>query len=361
MERALLDMLSQQSEGVALAVADVEGRITMTTPALRTMLGRDLESLDPEELGAFTLRDPVDDRPLGISELPLVRACAGEVVRDEVLSLLRPDGLLLYLRCSAAPLRGEHAELQGAIALVQDVTAEWTLTAKQTELRERLVRTVNHELRTPLTKILGHCELLGEVLAEDGDSLPAHVVSSVRAIERAGRELAHLAQRVTDLADLETATQVELAPADLGALVQQEVEAVRAREVSAGIDIQVEVSEDLEVTVDGRLVRLAVRELLENAVHHAPPSSRVLVTVLGRDGHLDVTVADEGPGIPAADRERVLRPFERGRTEDPSASSPGLGLAVVSAVAAAHGGAVLLEDHPPHGLLARLTLLRRLV
>lgn len=354
MKHTLLEMLSHQAAGVALAVSDASGLLTMTTPALARMLGQDLGSVSEQALQPLDVRDPLTDRLLAQSEIPLVRACAGEVVTDQVVTVRRPDGLRIYLRCSASPLQGGDGEAQGAIALVQDVTAEWTLTQKQTELRDRLVGTINHELRTPLTKILGHCELLGELTQGVLADLPVGVAHSLRAIERAGRELAALARRITDLADLEAVTQVVAAPLDLSALVREEV-ALQSRPQTAQIALTAPAS--LVVSVDGRLVAAAVRELLGNALRHAPPGSRVEVRLRPGVGYVVITVADQGVGIPAHDRERMLEPFERGESLDPSDSSPGLGLAVVSAVAAAHGGSVDLQENEPRGLVVVLTLI----
>lgn len=357
MDRTLFDMLSYESS-VALAISDTHGRITMTTPGLRKMLGSDVHSLGEESLRHLGMRNATDDRLLTAGDMPMVRATGGEVVRDEVLYLRRPDDLVVYLRVSAAPLRGHDAEISGAIALVQDVTAEWTAARKQSELRDQLVATVNHELRTPLTKILGHCALLAEFASDQDETMSSNVRFSVGAIERAGHELAALAQRVTALADLEATTRIETRPLNLKSLVAREIEAVRTRSINDDHVRVVFDSPEIVVTADEHLVAWAIRELLENAFSHAPRGSQVRVAIDPQDGHVQISIADTGVGIPKPDWERVVKPFERVGSPDPSDSSPGLGLAVASAVAASHGGSLTLAETDPHGLTVRVCLLR---
>lgn len=353
MESGLLQLLGDHP-AVALAVTDASGRVTLSTPALERMLGRRVESFTEREMASFGACDPMGGRTLGVHELPLARAVRGEVVVDEVLRLTRSDGRTVYLRCSAAPLREEGHAVGGAIVLVYDVTVEWLALRKQAELRDRLVSVINHELRTPLTKILGHTELL--VGSVDAEGLPSAASRSLAAIARAGDELGRLVRRLSDLADLEAAAHLDPASLDLVTVLVEEVEA--AERLREDVSMLLDAPGELPVTMDRSRVSWAVRELLDNAVRHAPAGSKVLVEAVLLDGHVEIIVTDAGEGISEDDRERVLHPFERSSSADRSSSSPGVGLAAVAAVAAAHGGSITLEDADPHGLRARLDLRR---
>ena len=101
-----------------------------------------------------------------------------------------------------------------------------------------------------------------------------------------------------------------------------------------------------------QLLALAVSNLVDNALKHAPAGSTITVAAALADGRPALSVADRGPGIPAADRERALGRFVR---LDPSRGSPGagLGLALVAAVARMHGAEIVLGDNGP-GLRATL-------
>jgi signal transduction histidine kinase len=93
------------------------------------------------------------------------------------------------------------------------------------------------------------------------------------------------------------------------------------------------------------LHRLALN-LIENALRHTPPGTRVRATLVRQDADVVLTVADDGPGIPAALRERLFERFVRGRGD--AGGGSGLGLSIVRAVAESHGGTVVAES-PPEG------------
>src|SRR4051812_24408456 len=135
----LQTLLAQTSVGIA--ASDIEGRLTLLSPALQELFDQPFEPIGEAELGPrFQLYDESGTAPLALEDVPLVRARAGEVVRDQVVTARIGSRGLVYLRCNAAPLRSGE-EILGAIGLVQDVTAEHAALARQGELRERLVDT----------------------------------------------------------------------------------------------------------------------------------------------------------------------------------------------------------------------------
>lgn len=169
-----------------------------------------------------------------------------------------------------------------------------------------------------------------------------------------------MAEKLTHLSTLDAATRVEPTESDVAGLLREAVASRQEFAHAHGVELEVAATPPLSATVDETLVRRAVRELLVNAIRHAPPRSSVRVDLTQQDGHFEISVADRGPGIPEHDRARVMQPFERGDLRDVSDSSMGLGLAVVSAIAAAHGGTISLADNEPHGLVARLCLRRHI-
>lgn len=188
LERAL------QHTAVGLAACDAEGRLTLLTPVLQEILGHEFEPVDEQ---AYTATfDLVDDHgePLAVERIPLVRARRGEFVRDELVTARRPDGVLVRLRCNAAPLEDEWGEITGAVVLCQDVTAELAARAQAADERRQILEKVNHEIRTPLSTLLGHLELL-----EDADArLPYRIEISLQAIGRAGDRLRDLLAELDD-------------------------------------------------------------------------------------------------------------------------------------------------------------------
>jgi two-component system, OmpR family, sensor histidine kinase KdpD len=109
----------------------------------------------------------------------------------------------------------------------------------------------------------------------------------------------------------------------------------------------------LSVPMDVVQVDQAVTNLLENAAKFSPPGSPITVQGASWQEHVEVRVSDRGPGIPSEDRERVFEPFVRRNGQQPGA---GLGLSIVRAIVAAHGGEVRIETAPGGGACVIFTL-----
>ena len=207
-------------------------------------------------------------------------------------------------------------------------------------VQRRFVADASHELRSPLATIGAGLELL-----QDSDP------STVGALRGETRRLGRL---VDDLLLLARADERGLQPRHDEVDLDEIVEAERGRPYEDGMRTEVR-AEHVRVVGDrGQLVRV-LRNLVDNAHRHA--RSRVLVT-LGRDGDRAVLdVADDGPGVPAADRIRIFERFVR--LDDARARADGgsgLGLAIVAEVVAAHDGQVWVEDAPGGGALFRVRL-----
>ncbi len=120
------------------------------------------------------------------------------------------------------------------------------------------------------------------------------------------------------------------------------------------VALSVEEPDHLPTYGDRELIQQAVVNLVDNAVKFSPPGSAVRLSAKAIQAGVEISVADRGPGIPEADRERVTERFFRGETARNTPGS-GLGLALVQAVAQLHGGTLRLVDTAP-GVTAILTL-----
>ena len=208
------------------------------------------------------------------------------------------------------------------------------------KVQRRFVADASHELRSPLATIGAGLELLQ-------DSDPGTVRTLRGETERLGR-------LVDDLLLLARADERGLQPRRDEVDLDELVEAERARPYEDGVRTEVR-TEPVRVVGDrGQLVRV-LRNLVDNAHRHA--GAQVVVT-LGRDGDLAaIDVADDGPGVPAADRTRIFERFVR--LDDARARADGgsgLGLAIVAEVVAAHDGRVWVEEAPGGGALFRVRL-----
>jgi signal transduction histidine kinase len=229
-----------------------------------------------------------------------------------------------------------------AVALAAAFDSMLDRLERSAAVQRQLVEEASHELRTPLAVLITGADV---VLAHPEPSLELYREGMERS-----RSAAHRLRDVVDelLVDARgRARVIERRPVDLAVLVRE----VAAEFAPAAVEVTGAAS--AEAAVDGPSVRRAIGNLVGNAVKHAPEGTVIAVEVDAAPDAVAVTVSDEGPGIPAADRERVFERFWRGE----SAPGTGLGLPIARQIAQAHGGDVELLDSAT-GCRFRLTLPR---
>jgi signal transduction histidine kinase len=183
--------------GLAVAVLDGRGRLSMLSPRLEQLLHRSFEVVPAESLAEFFhLYGEGGARLLQPGEVPIVRASRGEVVDDAIVTVRAPGQPVRHLRVNASPVVGLNGERQGAWAVMTDVTS--LVAAARGELNRSLAETVNHNLRTPLTTMLGHAELL----LDEQDDFPPGAARSLDALWRAGQRLNDVVTWISEWIDL---------------------------------------------------------------------------------------------------------------------------------------------------------------
>jgi signal transduction histidine kinase len=219
-----------------------------------------------------------------------------------------------------------------------------------TQLMENLRQVssdVAHDLRTPLLRLRNQLEQVGTV---EG--------AARRAIEQ-GDALLALFASILRIAEIESgALTWSFVPTDISALARDMAESYAPALFDGGRVLTWTIDADVLVVGDRTLLAQAIINLLDNAGRHTPPGTNIEL-VLSCDARLAfLSIADNGPGVAHADRERILQRFVRGEA---SRTTPGngLGLSLVSAVAAAHGGGVAVNDNEP-GFRLLLTLPRHI-
>ena len=178
------------------------------------------------------------------------------------------------------------------------------------------------------------------------------------AIERATADLDGVVavfQALLRIAEIEAGSRRSaFAPVDLAPLLADVAELYGAVAEERGIALAMESPPHVPAYGDRELIQQAVANLVDNAVKFSPTGSAVRLSAATTPAGVEIAVADEGPGIPEAERERAAERFYRGETARNTPGS-GLGLALVQAVAQLHGGSLRLADAAP-GLIAILTL-----
>jgi len=227
----------------------------------------------------------------------------------------------------------EVAELARTLeGMLRELDAARGETEMMLARQRRFVADASHELRTPLTSVLANLELLAEELKGDqGDAAR----SALRSSQRMRRLVADLLL----LARTDAAREEPHEPCDLAQIVAEA--AGELGPVSGDHDILLDIHPARLEGARDELHRLTIN-LLENALRHTPPGTEIRVrSSTLADGRVELVVADNGPGVPAELAPSLFERFVRGTGDH--GGSFGLGLAIVDAVAGAHGGEVQLE------------------
>ena len=345
--RAGLETLIDTSP-VGVAVFDMRAgaAVSFNREARRIVDGLRRPDQTPEELLALLTVRRADGRNVSLEEFPLAQVLGtSETVRAEEIVMEVPDGRSITVLLNATPIRSEEGKVESVVVTMQDMTP----LEEMERLRAEFLGMVSHELRTPLTSIRGSATAMLDATA---DLDPAELRQFLRIIVDQSDSMRDLIGDLLDVARIETGTlPVSPEPADLAALVD------RARSIflnSGGRNnLDIDLAPDLPmVLADRRRIVQVIGNLLSNAARHSPESSTIRVAAVREGVHVEVSVADEGRGIPAERLPHLFRKFSR-EDDDPGGDT-GLGLAICKGIVEAHGGRIWAESDGP-GLGTKFT------
>ena len=238
--------------------------------------------------------------------------------------------------------------LNGMLGQIESAFAE--RTRSESRLR-RFIADASHELRTPLTSVRGYAEML----RRGAEKSPADSAVARRRIEEESVRMSVMVDDMLVLARLGQGRPLESVPVDLQAISRDAV--ADAKAVAPQREVTLSANGPVVVRGDDTRLRQAVGNLVRNAIVHTPADTSIEVGVRADNGVAHLYVTDHGPGLRSEDSGRVFEPFYRG---DPSRSrdsgGAGLGLSIVSAVVAAHGGSVRVADTPGGGATFEIDL-----
>jgi two-component system sensor histidine kinase SenX3 len=260
-------------------------------------------------------------------------------IREVELDLARgpnPDASVV-MRVRMAPLGVSHVLL---------LAEDHTQARRVEEVRRDFVANVSHELKTPV----GGISLLAEAVLDAKDD-PEAVARFAERIRTESTRLGRLVQEIVDLSRLQVAdTLHEPELVDLAGVVAEAVDRVRVAAEARHIEIVVGMDDGLLVFGDGELLVTAVANLLGNAVNYSDDHTRVGVGGRRVGDTVEVSVTDQGQGIPPADQERIFERFYRvDAARSRATGGTGLGLAIVKHVCANHGGEVTVWSEEGRG------------
>ena len=337
-ERLSGEIVESLSSGLLVVASD--GQLRILNPAGRRLLHRADGAI------AQPYREVL---PESLSQL--VEECLqkGEAIVRKTVQISSADQSPAYLGVSVSPLSNGHGEPHGAICLFTDLTPVVEME-EQLRLKESLAQVgeltagIAHEFRNGLATIHGYARLL------DLNALPALYHPHLRGIRQ---ETEALGEVVTNFLNFAKPAQLMLSPVDLQSIAERAADEFRPETQTRGGNVVVR-GEFPVIEGDDVLLRQAFSNVLRNAVEACADASTVPNIIV--DGRVEgstvrVTVDDNGPGIPAADRERVFRPFvtTKGR-------GTGLGLALVQKIIVTHNGRIQLASAPAGGASVQIVL-----
>ena len=302
-----------------------------------------------------------------MSEVVQARANAlgPAVLAERVLSPPLQDFRLVVLPAGEDPVarastrnRVVYAVLLGLFYLTLTFGVVYTgrtlyREAKLSRMKTDFVSLVSHELRTPLTSIRMFIETLAMGRLKD----PAQMQEVLQLLTRETERLSTLIERVLDWARIESGRkEYHREHLEVGQLVEEAVAAFRAQRLDSGVELKVDVPENLPpVEADRHAVAGALLNLLQNAYKYSGQEKRISITAQAEGKWVGLSVEDNGMGIAPRERKRIFERFYRvDNLLTRKTEGSGLGLAITKRIIEAHGGRIMVQSEVGKG--SRFTL-----
>ncbi len=321
---------------LALLVMTPDGQVASANPAAEQHFGAAAADLNGRLVTDFFRQDKYGEKTVLFPDLmnpPLhpLRRIYGK----------RVDGGLFPAEVMSTVY--DTSSLKGRLLIVKDVSREY----EAERLKQSFMAMVGHELKSPLMSIHVCLEMLGKGFFGD---LNEEGRESVRTAEESVQRLIGLVNEILDAEKLESGS-ISIAPqkTNLEKISAMATNAVSALAEAKKIRIHKDVM-DIEITADtNRLVQVVVN-LLSNAIKFSPPNSKVQVYAKLNGNIVEVSVADNGRGVPSEHQHMVFERFHQVSPGDAKEKGgTGLGLAICKAIVEAHGGNIGVESEPPNG------------
>lgn len=250
-------------------------------------------------------------------------------------------------------LLGECGLSQERIRLEEERN-QIALQTQRESLQANLLRAVSHDLRTPLTNINGS---VGILMGKDQTLKPEVREQLYTAIDDDTNWLINMTENLLAATQLETdRTKLKTAPELLEDLFQSAVRQLdrRARDHHISVDLE---DQTLMVSMNAGMIQRVIINMMNNAIQYTPKDSHIILSGTRRKDWVEISVSDDGPGIPDEAKKHLFDLFytaEQGKPD--SKRGLGLGLHLCQSIVNAHGGTITVSDHAPSGTTFRFTL-----
>lgn len=271
-------------------------------------------------------------------------------VPSEDIKVVRPEERTLSV--TSAPVTGESGGYLGRLWVFRDVTAE----RRAVDSQAVFVSMVSHELRTPLTSMTGFVDL---VLEGAAGQVNDEVKRLLRIASHNGERLTRLVSDILEVTRLETGhLSLEPGTMDLRAVVHDLLDSMRHEFVRRRQTVEVDIREGLPaVWADRQRTAQVLANLMTNAYRYTQDGGRIRITSAVAGSHLQITVSDNGQGIPSEFHGRIFEKFARVQTQGQRPQgSTGLGLAITKALVEMQGGTIIVRSQVGQGSAFTFTL-----
>ena len=333
-ERRRLMETVLETVGTGVVVIDAEGTLTAINAAACRLLDVDAAAVGRRLEEA--LSGP------GRAEIPALvqRLLSGRVARQDREVLLPARGRDRHLAVTVVPLEGAPGSPRGAVVVVDDLTP--LMRAQKVAAWGEVARKLAHEIKNPLTPIQLSAQRIRKAHLKSAPDFEKVVTECTGAIVQEVEALKNLVDEFAQFARLPAAN---LSPGSLHQVIDQALSLYDG--LFTGIRIERRLASDVPtLRLDADQMKRALINLVDNAIEATDKRGTVVIsTEFDRSqGRVRLGVADDGPGIPPQDRERLFVPHFSTKKR-----GSGLGLAIVSRIVQEHQGAIRVEDNPPRG------------
>lgn len=342
-------LVERSGEGISLL--DREGRTVYVAPSTTRLLGHEPEVALGKSAFELLHRDDVADARRVFEEVVARPAAVGHALYRQ----RHRDGSWRWMEATVTNML-DVPYVGAVVANYRDVTARKRAEERArdlADLKTSFMVVTSHEMRTPLTVLQGYVELLRQ------DALGPLSAGQKKAVAACARSVDRLVRSFDDVVSMmqieEARVTLRRSTVDLGALVREVVEELHPFAERRGQKVRVLAGGVRPLLLDASRMRLALVDLLENAIKFTPDGGEIRVSVREKADGVHLVVEDTGIGIPADELERVFERFYAG--DDPlhhgsgqfefMARGHGLGLALVRGFVEAHGGRVWAESGGP--------------
>lgn len=342
-------ILNSTRDGVVLL--DRDGRLIECNPAAERLIGLEKDEVLGQHLVTVLTQSMGNDEPVGMgysrSELTqLARQLRLEPERITRREFSRETGAqTIHIEEIGGPVRSESGDINGRLLVFRDVTEQQQLSDHRNEITRMMV----HDLRGPLWAIQTGLTLAQEDLMDTPENAIAR--KTLEVAEESARDLMRIVDSLLDIAKLERREMpLNRQFVMLPTLLDAAFNTLLSRILEAEIDLQIDVDGALPpIYADEDIIRRVLLNLIDNALRHTPQGGQILISACQQQSEIKISIADNGAGIPFAERERVFERFRQVKGNIPKRGSrgSGLGLTFCKLAVEAHNGRIWVETTSP--------------